>query len=94
MGYLRSSILIAHIKETIGQLALAIPLGFLPRYLFSENIRGAFSSNIFVIAAVVFPQGYLIAALSVFGVTVIMALVTSRLIERLDVLGGLKAQDE
>ena len=93
MGYPRSSILMAHIKETIGQLALAVPLGFLLGYLLLENIRGAFSSNNFVISAVISPQSYLIAALSVIGLTAVLALVTSRHIERLDVVAGLKSQD-
>jgi len=94
MGYPQKSILMAHIKETVGQLALAIPLGSLLGYLLLENIRGEFSSNSFVISAVIFPQSYLIAALSVIVVTAIMAIVTSRHIERLDIVEGLKSQDD
>jgi len=94
MGYPQRSILMAHIKETIGQLALAIPLGFLLGYLLLENIRGAFSSDNFVISAVIFPRSYFISALSVIGVTVILALVTSRHIEKLDVVEGLKSHDD
>ena len=94
MGYPQKSILIAHIKETIGHLVLAIPLGFLLGYLILENIRGEFSSNSFVVSAVIFPQSYVIAGLSVIGVTAVMALFTSRHIERLDIVEGLKSQDD
>ena len=94
MGYPHRSILMAHIKEAVCQLTLAIPLGFLLGYLLLESIRGEFSSNNFVISAVIFPQSYIIAALSVIGVTAILAIVTSRHIERLDVVEGLKSQDD
>jgi len=94
MGYPLNGILMAHIKETFGQLIIAIPLGFLLGYLLLESVKGAFSSNNFVISAVIFPQSYFISALLVIGVIAILALLTSRHIERLDVVEGLKSQDD
>jgi putative ABC transport system permease protein len=94
MGYRHKGILLAHTKETVLQLVLAIPLGFLLGNVILELIKGEFSSNNFVISATIFPQSYLVSAASVIGVTSLMALVTSRHIGGLDIVEGLKAQDE
>ncbi|MCL2443597.1 MAG: FtsX-like permease family protein [Treponema sp.] len=94
MGYPHKSILLAHIKETILQLVLAIPLGFLLGNVLLESIKGEFSSGNFVIASTIYPQSYLFSALSVIGVTAVMALVTSRHINKLDIVEGLKIRDE
>ena len=59
-----------------------------------ENIKGEFSGSSFVISAAIFPQSYVISALAVVCVTAIMEAVTSRHIGRLDIVEGLKAQDE
>jgi len=94
MGYPRKSIIAAHIKETTMQLALAIPLGFLFGNLLLELIKDEFSGSSFVVAAAIYPQSYIISAVSVVVVTALMALVTSRHIERLDIVEGLKARNE
>jgi putative ABC transport system permease protein len=94
MGYPHKRIISAHIKEPIVQLVLAIPLGFLLGYFLLESIRGEFSGNNFVVSAAIFPQSYFIAAAVVVGVTVLMGFVTSRHIGRLDIVEGLKAQDD
>jgi len=94
MGYPHKSVLMAHIKESALQLVLAIPLGFVLGRLLLESIKGEFSGASFVIAAAILPQSYALSALSVLGVTAVMALVTSRRIKRLDMVEGLKVQDE
>ena len=94
MGYPHKSILTAHIKETILQLLIAIPLGFISGNLLLEVIKGEFSGSNFVISATIFPRSYVISALVVVGVTAIMALITSRHIDKLDIVEGLKAQDD
>ena len=94
MGYPHKRILSAHVKETIVQFALAMPSGFLLGNLLLESIRGEFSGDSFVISAAIFPQSYFISAIIVMGVTAIMAVVTSRHIGRLDIVEGLKAQDD
>ena len=94
MGYPHKSIVMAHIKETIVQLVLAIPLGFLLGNLLLEAIKGEFSGDSFVISAAIYPQSYVISALSVIGVTALMAVVTSRYIDKLDIVEGLKVQEQ
>ncbi|MCL2577176.1 MAG: FtsX-like permease family protein [Defluviitaleaceae bacterium] len=94
MGYSHKSILLTHIKETILQLVIAIPAGFFVGVLLLEAIKGEFSSGNFVIAARIYPFSHVISALAVIGVTAVMAMVTSRHIDRLDIVEGLKAQDD
>ncbi|MCL2696878.1 MAG: FtsX-like permease family protein [Oscillospiraceae bacterium] len=94
MGYPHKSIIAAHIKETLVQLALALPLGFSGGFLLLEAIKGEFSNNNFVIASIITPASNFYAATAVAGVTVIMAAVTSRHVRRLDIVEGLKAQDD
>ena len=94
MGYPRKSILAAHIKETAVQIFIAIPLGFLLGSLLLEIIKEEFSNNSFVISPAVYPQSYLVSALAVIVVTALMALVTSRHIDKLDIVEGLKARDD
>ena len=94
MGYPHKKILTAYIKEITFQLILAIPASFYLGYLLLDNIRGAFSNNNFVIPAVILPQSYIVSALSVIGVTAVTVFITSRHIERLDIVEGLKARDD
>jgi putative ABC transport system permease protein len=94
MGYPHKSIMTAHIKETILQLILAIPLGFVLGNILLEIIKGEFSGSNFVVASAIYPQSYILAAAAVVGITAVMALVTSKHINRLDIVEGLKAQDD
>jgi putative ABC transport system permease protein len=94
MGYPKKSILAAHIKETVIQLVLAIPSGFVLGNIILESIKGEFSGGKFVISAAIFPRSYFIAALSVILVTALMTWVTSRRIEKFDIVEGLKAREE
>lgn len=94
MGYPHKAIMFAHIKETCIQLVLAIPLGFLGGNLLLESVKGEFSGNNFVISSIILPQSYILSALAVLFVTIMMTLVTSRHINKLDIVEGLKANDE
>lgn len=94
MGFPHRGIMAAHIKETLFQLILAVPLGFLAGNLLLESIKDEFSGDSFVISAAILPQSYFLSALAVTGVTAVMAAITSRHISRLDIVEGLKAQDD
>jgi putative ABC transport system permease protein len=94
MGYPHKSILLAHIKETLMQLTFALPLGFAGGYLLLEAIKGEFSSSNFVIAAKIEPLSHAVSALAVISVTAVMVIITSRHIGKLDIIEGLKAQED
>jgi len=94
MGYPHTKVMAAHLKETIMQLVFAVPLGFILAYLLLEAIKGEFSNSSFVIASAIFPQSYVIATIIVIGITLLMAWITSRHINKLDIVLGLKAQDD
>ena len=94
MGYPHKSIMLAHLKETVIQLILAIPLGFVLGNILLDSIKNEFSGNSFVIAPSIYPQSYFLSAFTVISVTTIMAIVTSLHIANLNIVEGLKAQDE
>ncbi len=94
MGYSHKSIMAAHIKETAVQWMLSLPIGFLLGNLLLAGIKDEFSGNSFAIADMIYPKSYFISALSVAGVTALMAFVTSRSIGKLDIVEGLKSQEE
>ena len=94
MGCSHKKILAAHVKEAVLQLVLAIPPGFLLGNLLLESIKGEFSGENFVISAAIFLPSYLLSAVIVIAVTAIMTMITSHHVSRLDIVEGLKAQDD
>ncbi len=94
MGFPHKSIMLAHVKEAIIQMIISIPLGFLLGNIILQGIKGQFSSVIFVVDIEVYPIAYIVGASSIIVVTAIMALVTSIAVSRLDIVQGLKVQDD
>ncbi len=94
MGYPPGKILLAHVKEAVVQLVIAIPLGCVAGALLLDSIKNEFSNANFVVSAVIQPPTYVIAGLSVIAVTAVMALITSWHVRRLDIVEGLKARDD
>lgn len=94
MGYPHKAIMSAHIKETLIQLVIAVPLGLLAGNLLLESVKGEFSGSSFVISSTIFPLSYVMSALAVICVSAVMSTVTSRHINKLDIVEGLKARDE
>jgi ABC-type antimicrobial peptide transport system permease subunit len=94
MGYPLRSIMLSHTKETIFQLLLGIPIGFLAGWGILNLVKRAFSGDNFVISAMIYPGSYLIAGIMVVAMAVLMAFVSARHINRLDIVEGLKARDE
>ncbi len=94
MGFPHKSIMLAHAKEAVIQMIISIPLGFLLGNLILQGIKGQFSSVAFVVEVDVYPIAYIVGATSIIIVTAIMALVTSIAVSRLDIVQGLKVQDD
>ncbi len=94
MGYSRRKILLAHGKESLLQLALALPLGFALGNIILFAIKDVFSNDSFALSTVVFPGSYLWSGFVVLGMTAVMAVVAMRYIGALDIAEGLKAQEE
>jgi putative ABC transport system permease protein len=94
MGCSHRSIMAAHVKETLVQLLLAVPLGFAAGNLLLESIKGEFSGSNFVISAAIYPGSYVMTFVAVVVVTAAMGFVTSRHIGGLDIVEGLKAREE
>lgn len=94
MGYGRGRILAAHIKETVLQLILAIPLGYVLGHLLLELIKWEFSEDTFVVAVAVYPGSYILAALLTILITGMMLPLLLRQIDKMDIVEGLKEQGE
>jgi putative ABC transport system permease protein len=94
LGYPHKGIMAAHVKETLMQLAIAIPLGFLAGNLLLDSVKDEFSGSGFAISAAIYPQSYAISAFAVVAVTALLAAITSYHINRLDIVEGLKIRDE
>ena len=94
MGYGRNRVLAAHLRETVLQLVIAIPLGYALGNGLLLWIKDSFSGEGFVLAAAIFPQTYILAALVTVGITALMIPALLRFIDRMDIVEGLKVQEE
>ncbi|MGG5318055.1 ABC transporter permease [Enterococcus sp. AZ072] len=94
MGYSKRRILSAIGKETLLQLILAIPLGFFLGYQLLQAIKGEFSQNTFALYPIVSLKSYLISTTIVFLMGSTRILLSNRYIEKLDIVEGLKVQED
>lgn len=94
MGYGRKKIMLTYIKEILIQILFAMPIGFLFGNLLIYAIQGQFSNSSFVVKATVYPLSYLLSIGIVLLIGTIIYFVTDRQIKKLDIVEGLKAQDD
>ncbi|MHC5248087.1 ABC transporter permease [Enterococcus sp. LJL90] len=94
MGYSKRKILIAIFKEGFVQLALAIPLGFAAGYFLLVAIKGEFSQNTFALYPFITPTSFIISGVVIFLVSNLRLIMANRFIKRLDIVEGLKIQDD
>jgi putative ABC transport system permease protein len=94
MGYKQKSIMSANIKESILQLIISIPIGLLLGNLLLRLIKGAFSGATFALTTAVYLPSYLFSGAIILGISFLMSLVTARQIGKLDIVEGLKVQDD
>lgn len=94
MGYPLKSIMLSHGKETVLQLFLAIPSGFLLGNEILGMIKTEFSGDNFVISTAIFLKSYFFSGIIVVFMVLIMAFISARHIDRLDIVEGLKTRDE
>ncbi len=94
MGYPLKSIMSAHIKEMLMQLALALPAGFILGGVILSAVKTAFSGDNFVLASAIYPRSYVYAGAAVAAMAAFLALLSSRRIGRLNIVEGLKTRDE
>ena len=94
MGYSRANIMLAHIKETLVQLCLAIPLGILLGGAMLQLIKKNFSNNFFVLHAHIETSTIVLCAAAIIVLAGLLAVYTSRTVDRMDIVQGLKETDE
>ncbi|MGG5371207.1 hypothetical protein IGI67_002876 [Enterococcus sp. AZ196] len=94
MGYSKRLILQAINKENLLQLLLAIPLGFFLGLQLLEAIKDQFSQNSFAMQPEIQPESFIITALIVTFISSLRLMISNRYIDRLNIVEGLKMQEE
>lgn len=94
MGYSKQRILTAIGKETVLQLIVAIPIGFFFGYQLLQAIKGEFSQNTFALYPMISLKSYLISTVIVLLMGSTRVWLSNRYIEKLDIVEGLKVQDD
>ncbi|MGE5614704.1 MAG: ABC transporter permease [Bacillota bacterium] len=94
MGYSLKSIMVAHIKETVMQLVIALPVGFALGYGILNIVKTAFSGDNFVLSSAIYPESYAYAGVIVIMMSAVIAVISGFHINRLDIVEGLKVINE
>lgn len=94
MGYASKDIMKAHTKETLLQLIISLPLGVGLGYLLLQSIQDAFSGEAFTLAPTVKGGSVIFSLVIVVVMTMIVGFVTYKHISKMDIVEGLKVQDE
>ena len=94
MGYSKKQILIAITKEIVVQLMIAIPLGLVMGYQLINAIKGEFSQNTFALYPVINTSTYAIVAVLVVIMSMTRIISSNKFIDKLDIVEGLKVQDD
>ena len=94
MGYTTKEIMIASLKETITQVIVAIPLGIAAGYGILYLVKGPFSSKLFSFVPHVYESSYALAIILLITVILLVSIMSSHYINKLDMVEGLKDRDE
>ena len=94
MGYSTGKIMTAHLKETVVQMLLGIPMGFVLGNIVLESIKSEFSNDSMFLYPAVFTGSYLLAAIGIILISIVNSMLTARHIGRLDIVEGLKLQED
>lgn len=94
MGYSKGKILLAILKETIMQVIIALPLGFLGGVLFLHAIKSEFSQTSFALYPTVYLKSFLITGIIIVVMCATKLTTANRFINKLDIVEGLKVQDD
>jgi len=94
MGYSTGNIMKAHLKGTVIQMLFGLPIGFVLGNVVLNSIKAEFSNDSMFLYPAVFIESYLLATMGIIIITALNALLTARHIGRLDIVEGLKIQED
>ncbi|WP_297277868.1 ABC transporter permease [uncultured Brachyspira sp.] len=94
MGYTTKEIMIASLKETITQVIVSIPLGIAAGYGILYLVKGPFSSKLFSFVPHVYESSYALAIILLITVILLVSIMSSHYINKLDMVEGLKDREE
>ena len=94
MGYTTKEIMIASLKETITQVIVAIPLGIAAGYGILYLVKKPFSSKLFSFVPHVYNSSYFLAIILLIAVILLVSIMSTHYINKLDMVEGLKDREE
>lgn len=94
MGYSTKEIIFASIKENIIQMIISIPTGFIFGNSLLFAIKDEFSNDSFLLMPHIYIQSYLMAALMLIVITILVLLYSIKIINRLNIVEGLKERED
>lgn len=94
MGYTTKEIMIASLKETITQVIIAIPLGIAAGYGILYLVKKPFSSKLFSFVPHVYNSSYILAIVLLITVILLVSIMSTYYINKLDMVEGLKDREE
>ena len=94
MGYTTKEIMIASLKETVTQVIVAIPLGIAAGYGILYLVKKPFSSKLFSFVPHVYNSSYGLAIILLIAVILLVAIMSTHYINKLDMVEGLKDREE
>lgn len=94
MGYGTKDIMFANIKENVLQMIISLPLGFFFGNLILFGIKDEFSNDSFALTPHIYYQSYLLAAILLVLISALVIFLSSIVINRLDIVEGLKEREE
>lgn len=94
IGYSKRLILQAINKENLLQLLLALPIGFFLGRQLLEAIKEQFSQNSFAMQVHITRESFILTSVIVIVISSLRLVLSNRYIDRLDIVEGLKVQEE
>jgi putative ABC transport system permease protein len=93
LGFTRAEVSSMLLSELAIELLVAVPLGLWLGYWFVVILSQRHQTEMFRIPAIVEPRSYALAAVIIMGAGVVSALIVRHRIDRLDLVGVLKARE-
>lgn len=93
MGYSKKSIILVCLKESLIQILISLPIGYVIGYGLVYFIKDMFSGDNLILGAYVSSGSYLGVALIIVGVSLVNVLLSYRHVASLDIVEGLKESE-
>ena len=94
MGYSTFEIMLAWIKESVSQVLISLPIGMLSGLGILHLVKDKFSSDFFDFIPKIYFESYIFATALLLVSIVLVSLISTRYIDKIDMVEGLKEREE